>query len=109
MIGDFNAEESEEIFSYFLKCHNASNIVKEKTCLKSLDNPSCIDLIITNKPGCFQNTVVTTTGLSDCHKFVSVLKASFKKALPKKIFYRDYKSFDKRFFKMNFILNLTMA
>ena len=72
-------------------CHNASNIVKEKTCLKTLDNPSCIDLIITNKPGCFQNTVVTTTGLSDCHKFVTtVSKASFKKALPKEIFYRDY-------------------
>ena len=110
LIGDFNAEESEEIFSYFLKCHNASNIVKEKTCLKGLDNPSCIDLIITNKPGCFQNTVVTTTGLSDCHKFVTtVLKASFKKALPKEIFYRDYKSFDKQVFQNELYLNLTMA
>ena len=107
LIGDFNAEESEEIFSYFLKCHNASNIVKEKTCLKSLDNPSCIDLIITNKPGCFQNTVVTTTGLSDCHKFVTtVLKASFKKALPKEIFYRDYKSFDKEVFQNELYLKL---
>ena len=86
-----------------MKCHNASNIVKEKTCLKSLDNPSCIDVIITNKPGCFQ----------DCHKFVTtVLKASFKKALPKEIFYRDYKSFDKEvsqnelYLKLNNGLNI---
>ena len=100
MIGDFNAEESEDTLACFLDNHNASNIVKEKTCFKSLSNPSCIDLIITNKPGCFQNTITTSIGLSDCHKFVTtILKASFKKALPKEIFYRDYKNFHNEKFK----------
>ena len=95
LIGDFNTEEFEDTLAYFLDCHIASNIVQDKTCFKSLDNPSCNDLIVTNKPGCFQNTTVTCTGISDCHKLVTtVLKASFKKPLPKEIFYRDYRQFN---------------
>ena len=75
-------------------------LVTDKTCFKSLSNPSCIDLIITNKPGCFQNTIATSIGLSDCHKFVTtILKASFKKALPKEALYRDYTHFKKEDFK----------
>ena len=102
MIGDSNAEESEDTLAYFLNCHNASNIVRDKTCFKSLNNPSCIciDLIITNKPGCFQITITTSIGLSDCHKFVkTILKASFKKALPKEQFNRDFKHFNDENFK----------
>ena len=84
----------------FLKCHNASNIVRYKPCFKRLGNPSCIDLNITNKPGCFQNTSATSIGLSDCHKFVTTtLNASFKKALPKEVFYRNYKHFNNEDFK----------
>ena len=60
-------------------------IVKDKTCFKSLDSPSCIDLIIANKPGCFQKTITTSLGLSDCRMFVrTILKASFKKQDQKK-------------------------
>ena len=32
--------------------------------------PTCIDLIITNKPGMFQNAKTYETGLSDFHKLV---------------------------------------
>ena len=100
LIGDFHVEESEDTLAYFLNCHNASNLVRDKTCFKSLSNPKYIDLIITNKAGCFQNTIATCVGLSDCHKFVTtVLKASFKKALPKEVFYRDYKYFKSEDFK----------
>ena len=100
LIREFNAEESENTLAYFLNCHNASNLVRDKACFKSLSNPSCIGLTITNKPGCFQNTIATSIGLSDCHKFVStILKASFKKALPKEAFYRDYKHFKSEDFK----------
>ena len=64
LTGDFNAEESEDTLAYFLNCYNASNLVGDKTHFKSLSNPSCIDLIITNKPGCIQNTIATSIGLS---------------------------------------------
>ena len=95
MIGGFNHEESEVTLKYFLNCNNATNKVRDKTCFKSLSNQSCIDLIITNNSGCFQNTIGTSIGLSDCHKFVTfILNAFFKKALPKEGFYRGYKHFN---------------
>ena len=38
-------------------------------------NPTCIDLMLTNRPKSFQDTLVIETGLSDFHKMtVSVLK-----------------------------------
>ena len=80
LIGDFNAEESEPCLSQFLFEMNAKNIVKEPTCFKSLSNPSCTDLVITNGSSNFQNTKAISTGLSDFHKMVvSVLKHSVLK------------------------------
>ena len=100
LIGDFNAEDSEPCLSQFLFEHEAKNIVKHKTCFKSIENPSCIDLFITNHPNHFQNTLSIPTGLSDCHNMVvTALKSSFKKAKPTEIFYRDYKTFSPIKFK----------
>ena len=100
LIGDFNAEESEPCLSQFLFEMNAKNIVKEPTCYKSLRNPSCIDLIITNCSSNFQNTKTISTGLSDFHKMVvTVLKNSFQRSSPKEIVYRDYKNFDRNVFR----------
>ena len=80
---------SELLYEYDLK-----NIVKDKTCFRNPNNPSCIDLFITNKPMSFQNTSTMSTGLSDCHKMViTVLKTTFENAKPKEIFYRNYKNF----------------
>ena len=69
--------------------------LRDKTSFKSFRNTSYIDLVITTKSGCFQNTIATSIGLSDCHKFLTtILKASFKKPLPKEVFYKDYKHFN---------------
>ena len=69
--------------------------MKEKTCFKSVENPSGIDLILTNNSIAFQNTTTVFTGLSDFHKLVlTELKTSITKSKPQKITYRDYKSFD---------------
>ena len=100
LVGDFNAEESEPCLSQFLFEMNAKNIVKEPTCFKSLSNPSCIDLVITNSFSNFQNTKAISTGLSDFHKMVvSVLKHNFHRSTPKELVYRDYKNFDRVVFK----------
>ena len=48
LIGDFDLEESEPYLSRFLFEINAKKIVMEPICYKSLSNPSCIDLVITN-------------------------------------------------------------
>ena len=94
LAGDFNVEEEESCLREFLYEYNAKNLVKEKTCFKSIDNPSCIDLFLTNSYQNFQNTTTVATGLSDFHKMaVTVMKTTFPKAKPKVIQYRDYKNF----------------
>ena len=42
LAGDFNVEEEESCLNHFLFEYNAKNLVKEMTCFKSIDNPSCI-------------------------------------------------------------------
>ena len=38
--------------------YNLKSLVKVPTCYKNPNNPICIDLILANKPHCFQNTTV---------------------------------------------------
>ena len=102
LVGDFNAEDSESCMSAFLYQHNLKNLVKQKTFFKSTENPSCIDLFLTNCAHSFQNTNTISAGISDCHKMVvTVLKTTFTKAKPKEIFYRSYKNFNNISFREN--------
>ena len=106
-LGDFNAETSDPIISEFCATHNLKNLVKEPTSFKSLKNPTCIDLILTNRPKCFQNSNVFETGLSDFHKLTfTVLKAYFQKQKPKVIKYRNYKKVDNNLFRNNLLNKL---
>lgn len=78
LAGDFNMEVEEDTLKEFLFEYNAKSLVKEKTCFKSIDNPSCIDLFLTNSQQSFQNTTTVATGLSDFHNMViTVMKTSF--------------------------------
>ena len=67
LLGDFNVEVEEKNMSEFMSLYNLENLVKQKT-FKNHENPSCIDLILTNSPRSFQNSNVFETGLSDFHK-----------------------------------------
>ena len=98
--GDFNYQETEPILSEFLNIHSAKNIAKGETCFKSIENPSCIDLFLTNKPNLFFNTSTINTGLSYCHKMVAtILRKTFQQAQPRVVSYRDYKNFDNELFE----------
>ena len=100
LAGDFNTEETNDILEDFLFEQNVKNLVKEPTCFKSLTNPSCIDLLLTNSPSSFQSTTTVATGLSDFHRMVvTVMKTTFPKAEPKIIYYRDYKKFNLQDFR----------
>ena len=78
------------------------SLVKELRCFKNPENPSCIDLILTNKPRSFIKTGVIETGLSDYHKLVTtVMKMRFPKSKPSIIIYRSYKKFDNKNFMEN--------
>ena len=72
---------------YFLNIYNLKNLVKQQMCYKNPENPSCIDLILTNSHRSFQNTNVF-----DFHKMtVSVLKSHFPKQKPNIVSYLNYK------------------
>ena len=107
VIGDLNSETTEEAMSDFCSLFNFKSLIKDPTCFKNPENPSCIDLILTNKPHSFQNTAVLETGLSDFHKLtLTVLKTSFRKMPPKVITYRNYKYYSNINFcnELNFYL-----
>ena len=77
---DFNSDTHEDAMSVFCSTYNLKNLVKEPTCFKNVENPSCIDLILINKPLYFQTTKVIGTGLSDFHRLtITILKSSFRK------------------------------
>ena len=67
-MGDFNTEASEPRIDFFIYEHELHNLVKEKICFKSVHNPSCIDLILTNSAMVFQNA---TTGFTDLSEFIN--------------------------------------
>ena len=79
----------------FCEIYNLQNLIKEPTSFKSVQNPTTIDLILTNKSRSFENFFALETGLSDHHKMViTVLKTSFNKINPSNISYPSYKHFD---------------
>ena len=104
LLGDFNSEVSEISMNNFCQLYNLRNLVKEPTCFKNLQNPSNIDLMLTNKCRSFQNTTVIETGISDFHKMTAtVLKTCYKKEPPKIISYRDFKMFSNVIFRREMI------
>ena len=100
LAGDFNIEETDPIMSEFLFKNDSKDLVQQKTCFKSTNNPSCIDLFVINSPRSFQNTITFASGLSDFHKMIlTILKSTFPKVRPKQIYYRKFKNFDLNNFK----------
>ena len=100
LVGDFNAEEKESDCEDFLDLYNLKNLVKDKTCFKSIKRPTCIDLFLTNCHNSFQHTKAISAGISDHHKMIiTVMKTTFSKAKPTEITYRSYKHFDRVTFK----------
>ena len=98
-MGDLNAELADTVASDFCEIYNLKNIIREKTCFKNPNNPSCIDLIITNRPTSFQNSMVIETGLSDFHKMcVTVMQMYYSKQKPSIIHYHKFKDFNNDFF-----------
>ena len=102
LIGGFNSEDHEIEISSFLNNHDTKNIVKEKICFKSVLNPLCVDLFITNNPKSFQLTHSFPCGLSDHHALVvTILKNTFGKQKSNLRYYRDWGKCDNEFFEQN--------
>ena len=79
IISDFNSEVNQSCMKAFYGSFNLSSLIKEPTCYKNPESPSCIDLILTNRLYSFQNSCVIETGLSDFRKVtVTVMKTSYQ-------------------------------
>ena len=103
-MGDLNSEISENYLNGFCNVNSLKILNRGPTCFKNPNNLSCIDLFLTNRQQCFQQTCAIETGISDFHKMVvTVMKTHYKKQKAKTIQYRNYKHFHEQSF--NFELN----
>ena len=97
--------DSDSCFSDFNLQYDAKNIVKEPTCFKSINNPSTIDLIVTNTPRSFWNTKAFKNSISDFHSLVTtVLNIKYVKPKPKVVTYRNYKHFKLESFQRDLLV-----
>ena len=55
---DLNSDIFEAEICIFCGLYNLKILVEVPTCFKNYINPTCIDLILTNRPINFQNTFV---------------------------------------------------
>ena len=100
IIGDFNSEPKESAMIDFCQPYKMENLINNFTCYKNPNKPTCIDLMLTNKPRFFKNYIALETGLSDFHKMtLTVMRAYFVKQTPKVVYYRDYKKFSNDLFR----------
>ena len=94
LLGDFNTGVEVAQIKSFCSSYDLTSMINKATCYKNPEEPTSIDLILTNCPGSFQNSCVVETGLSDFHKkVVTVMKTSYQKSQLKTIHYRNYKNF----------------
>ena len=78
LFGDLNSEPTKAVGD-FCEVYSCKNLIKDNNCFKDPLKPFSIDLVITNRPKSFQNSVTTETGLSDFRKMtLTVTKAFYK-------------------------------
>ena len=62
LIGNFNVSPEDWHMEAFCESFGLKNFIKVPTCHKNPQNPTCIDLILTNSPLSFQSSGIIETG-----------------------------------------------
>ena len=107
ILGDFNVGKEEQHMKAFCDNYNLTSLIKESSCYKNPNNPTCIDLILSNTHRSFQSTCVILTGPSGFHLMaLIVMKRSFRKfhppppRIPRRLINcRSYKNFSNESFR----------
>ena len=108
ILEDFNVGIDEQHMKSFCETCNLTNLIKEPAWYKNPDNPTCIDLILTNDPRTFQSTRVIETGLSDFHLMtLTIMRKTFKNQRPRIINCRSFKHFSNKEFRKSLIDSLS--
>ena len=82
-IGNLNAEPTETAVSDFCEIYNLKHLINDKTFFKNPTKQTSIDLIVTYRLKCFQDTAAFETEISDFHK----MSAAVVKMYETKAFY----------------------
>ena len=106
LIGDFTFMIDNKSLENFMTTFDLECLIKKPTCFQS-SNPTCIDLILTNKKEFFKNTDVIEVGIPNHHSLIATdLKSLLLKGNAKTKLYRDYNSFNIHHVKGNLDINL---
>ena len=106
LIGDFNLMIDNKSLENFLSTFDPECLIKKPTCFQS-SNPTCIDLILTNKKKNVKKIGVIKVGNSDHHSLiVTALKSLLLKGNAKTKLYRNHSSFIINHFKEDLDSNL---
>ena len=106
LIGDFNLTIDNKNLENVMTTFDLECLIKKPTCFQS-SNPTCIDLILTNKKEFFKNTDVIEVGIPNHHSLIATdLKSLLLKGNAKTKLYRDYNSFNIDHVKGNLDNNL---
>ena len=83
-LGDININSFDKGSNKYNKlknfCHSFDfkNLIKLPTCFQNIENPSSIDIILTNRNKSFMHSKSVTTGLSDHYSMIfTIFKATF--------------------------------
>ena len=56
-MGDFNVPMTDKAMEDFCSLNDLESLIKKPTCYKNHENPTCIDLILINGLGDFQQCI----------------------------------------------------
>ena len=91
--GEKGAALGRNLLSNLVDTFALFNLIKDKTCI-TWNSQSSIDVILTNKPNCFQFSSTFELGISDYHTLIcTCLKSKMVRLKPKTVTYRVYKKF----------------
>ena len=103
VIGDLNAEVNLECMKRFCETFDLNSPIKVLTCYMNPKKPSCIDLLLTNRPKRFQSSSAVEAGLSDFHKTTkTVIKTTFEKIKPRVTNFKNWNKFCDEKFRTQF-------
>ena len=99
---------NDSAMSVFSDTYSLKNLIKEPICYKNPNKPSCIDLMLANKPPSFKHSCIIETGCSDFNRMtVMVMKATFEKLQLKVVNYSDKKYLENRRFRADLLSELS--
>ena len=86
----------------FYSKHKLKAMNGEPACFKSFNNPSCIDLFLTNSSMSLEKCLTLEKSMSDFHKLIiNILIVKPDSVPPRIIKHRDYKNFESKAFNTN--------